>query len=384
MFIIKKFLRVWVPLSLLALVIYFLLVVKWYFASPSTFTTQEAAKKRWSSDSFPNDHTLDFNNYGHPIQDLLWNVPPPDGFKDTSSLLLSKDYKRPSYLKPNVWPTKKTGFKYLLPQAEVEQSILPPRVMNGIKYFTFFVGAGRSGTTIVGALLDAHPSVILARDYCLFTKWPQNADYHCNRTLLYGALHAQQIRQAIDLAKTHYHIPTGFMGKYEDHVTVIGEKEAGTATAWYHANATIWKAILYELKHTVDIPVKLVQVVRNPYDQAATMYRNKARNPTPEITLKNLFNNMQAVYEMKNNLQLDIHEVHLPNLVNNPQEELQKLCNYFELECSPSYIKVCMSKLYKQVHRTRAGIRWTPALKKIVENATRTFPWYRDYTFESD
>ena len=62
-------------------------------------------------------------------------------------------------------------------------------VIAGVKYSAIFLGFGRGGTTLVGALLDGHSNIVLATDYQLFIKWPQYRTYHQEISQLYSALH---------------------------------------------------------------------------------------------------------------------------------------------------------------------------------------------------
>ena len=111
-------------------------------------------------------------------------------FTNASEVL---SYVRPSIIHPNVWNLPyipaNSKFLKLTPKEELLPLLLPKRLIDEVKYFSFFIGQGRGGTTIVGMLMDAHPNMIIATDYCLFLKWPQDADYHSNRTLLYTALY---------------------------------------------------------------------------------------------------------------------------------------------------------------------------------------------------
>ena len=113
-------------------------------------------------------------------------------FTNASEVL---SYVRPSIIHPNVWnlpyiPANSNYLK-LTPKQKLLPMLLSKRLIDEVKYFSFFIGQGRGGTTIVGVLMDAHPNMIIATDYCLFLKWPQDAHYHSNRTLLYTALHLQ-------------------------------------------------------------------------------------------------------------------------------------------------------------------------------------------------
>ena len=147
--------------------------------------------------------------------------------------------------------------------AQVQPFLLPEHIMQGVHTFVFFVGIGRSGTTLLASLLDAHPNAIVANDYAFFMKWPEDPSFHRNRTLLYSAIHYQSMRQAMEHRQTSLHVSNAYLGRYQGHVSVIGDKEAGTATRFYRANKQLWMKIFAELQQTVNVPVKLIQVYTN-------------------------------------------------------------------------------------------------------------------------
>ena len=106
-----------------------------------------------------------------------------------------------------------------IPPQYIDKNRLPPDVINGVKYFAIFVGFGRGGTTLVGALLDGHPNIVLGTDYQLFIKWPQWRLYHQDAAILYTALYrysrfyAEYFRK--NMAKGYsFNLKGGFNGLY--------------------------------------------------------------------------------------------------------------------------------------------------------------------------
>lgn len=117
----------------------------------------------------------------------------------------------------------------VIPRAEVEKESLPQSVIDGVKYFAIFLGFGRGGTTLIAALLDGHPDIVLATDYQLFIKWPQFRTYHRKRSRLYSALHQYSVVFAKYFNRTKgysFNLPGGFNGRYNESISVIGGKEA--------------------------------------------------------------------------------------------------------------------------------------------------------------
>ena len=152
-----------------------------------------------------------------------------------------------------------------IPREIVDAKLLPRKVIDGVKYFVFFVGHGRGGSSILGSLVDAHPHMVVATDYQLFHKWNENPEYHRNRSVLYTALYIRAKRVAIGYKKYEsrgysLYIENAYMGRYLNNVTVIGEKEAGSATASFSINQARWLKTYQDIKRTTKVPVKIVQV----------------------------------------------------------------------------------------------------------------------------
>ena len=155
--------------------------------------------------------------------------------------------------------------KTWVPREVVDASLLPDGIVKGVNYFVFFVGHGRGGSSILGSLVDAHPHMVVATDYQLFHKWNEDPEYHRNRSVLYTALYMRAKKVAwgyknFDSRGYSLFIPDAYMGKYQDHITVIGEKEAGSATASFSFNKERWLRTYEDIKRTTKVPVKLVQV----------------------------------------------------------------------------------------------------------------------------
>ena len=159
----------------------------------------------------------------------------------------------------------------MVPQSVVERIRLPEAVIAGVKYFTVFVGFGRSGSTLVGALLDAHPNIVLGTDYQLFLKWPEWPSRHRNLSYLYTALYQYSIKLAFyfrnDIGKGYmFNLKKGFNGRYNKSILVIGEKEAVSATTPYITDHQQWMQTLKDLQDTVKVPIKGVMVSRSISD----------------------------------------------------------------------------------------------------------------------
>lgn len=88
--------------------------------------------------------------------------------------------------------------------------------------FLLFIGYPRSGSTLVGSLLDAHPQIVIANEYSVakkfknFTNEQRTRNYICNQLWLNSVKESVSEQRAADKKYFfHYHVPGLWQGKYE-------------------------------------------------------------------------------------------------------------------------------------------------------------------------
>lgn len=103
---------------------------------------------------------------------------------------------------------------------------------DSIEALVLFVGHPRSGHTLVAAILDSHPEMIISNEFNLlekfqdFTKDP-NEDIYSRRLRIFSELHSTSRRQTMSGSRAPscrrpytYNIPGSWQGKYKDKLKV--------------------------------------------------------------------------------------------------------------------------------------------------------------------
>ena len=103
---------------------------------------------------------------------------------------------------------------------------------DSVEAFVLFVGHPRSGHTLVAAILDSHPEMIIANEFNLlekfqdFTKDP-NEDIYSRRLRIFAELHSTSKRQTVSGSRAPscgrsytYNIPGSWQGKYKNQLKV--------------------------------------------------------------------------------------------------------------------------------------------------------------------
>ena len=107
-----------------------------------------------------------------------------------------------------------------------------------------FVGHARSGHSLVGAILDAHPEIIIAHEFKLIEKWIEDSKTQIHSTRLknriFFGLHSLSRGQAMfgnrapcstsERKSYCYHVPGQWQGKYRDKLKVTCEATSAKVT----------------------------------------------------------------------------------------------------------------------------------------------------------
>lgn len=312
-------------------------------------------------------------------------------------------------------PTNKTVELYgpSPPSLPREFNPLSPKDIESVEKFVFFVGYPRSGHSIIGSMMDAHPDMVIAHEYSLFNRWAVNPRKHQDRRFLFNQLFKNSYHNAVNgwrssaenKSKKGYKLEMShtWQGMFRT-LRVIGDKAGGTTSHEYVTSPSKFAQSYRQLVQTVKVPVIAIHVVRNPYDMIATrmLYsdtdRNGAKLTTATVNhkynntshllyhVRRVFDIAQIVHNMiqDHDLMLTVLEIHNADFILDPKGTLRTMCNYLGVSCLEDYLKVCYDKTYRTLSRTRDLVVWTPKLIEEVSRRIQDFPFFQRYSFESD
>lgn len=266
---------------------------------------------------------------------------------------------------------------------------LPDAVIDGINKFVFFLGHPRSGHSIIASLLDAHPHIIIAHEVNIFTKMSESRPRFTTKSTIFNALWKNSFysfwqghRSKQDAIKGYTLTIEGlYQGAYQSYIEVIGDKKAGKSTGLLANDPTEWHKVYRELKSIVSLPIKVFHCIRNPYDNIATLiidnavvknhgslnsttigkvrnsHENYTFNPQEvEQQINMYFKYYQAIEDIK--LELDMLQIHHQDLIENPRETINKMCDFLGVSCSENYLDICSDKIFKSPSKSRYRIVW--------------------------
>lgn len=251
-----------------------------------------------------------------------------------------------------------------------------------VQHYCLFVGHARSGGSLLGGLLDAHPNAVIADEVDIFpyveAGFEREQVFHI---LLKRAQHqARQGRSKAGREKGQYSylVPGQSQGRYET-LKVIGNRKAGISTQHLRQNATAYSQLRHFLSEKINL--KIIFSVRNPFDTISTMHIRSGRDLRNGIEV--YFSNCETIEGLQKKLpETNFLAVRHEALLGKPANELSQICGFLDLPALPDYIQACSSILYKAPARSRNKVTWTSELIESVNARIEQFEFLQGYSFE--
>ncbi len=249
-----------------------------------------------------------------------------------------------------------------------------------LQTFVLFVGSSRSGHSFVGSLLDAHPNIVMAHEMGVlkFVRAGYVRSQVCTLLRRNSIAFTTAGRES---KRYNYQVPNQWQGR-SSRILVLGDNMAEGATRRLRQKP----GLLRRLETAMGVPVKLIQVVRNPFDSISTIAlrtRKKQLESDLNQSAEFYFSLCETVKGIRNEADSDnLFELRHETLINSSREHLTRLCGFLGLEATSNYLDDCTSIIYPSPHRSRHEARWTPELIEQVKDRMASFDFLRGYSFE--
>ena len=278
--------------------------------------------------------------------------------------------------------------------------------VNAVERFVFFVGYARSGHSMIGSVMDAHPNMVIAHEYFVLEK--------CSRMLkrglhtlkdklnLFNSLYSNSYltskcgwRSDTNTSKGYnFNLDFNWQGTFEDKLRVIGDKSGNSAV-----QVLATKRGDECLKDIISLNISLtaVHVVRNPFDMIATsiLYKinrgstNRQINGTVHVEeglvyqrARGIFSHANTIERLRTTGKVPVVEVHIEDYIQNPRTVILEMCQYFNVECPSDYVQECVKKAYRHVSRTRDLIEWPRKILYFIQQQMKRYSFFSGYTIE--
>lgn len=234
--------------------------------------------------------------------------------------------------------------------------------------FVLFVGYGRSGHSLVGSLLDAHPQVVISHELYALKHLHRGARYR-------DVVDAVKLNSLVfhELGRSYtnydYSVPGQFQGRYE-RLRLLGDKK-GNGTARFVRRHP---GVLDRLDREVPVPVYFVHVVRNPFDNIAT--KSRRTGTSLDYAADSFFANVETIAELKRRYGGRVVDVYLDDLIAAPKPTLQRLLRALGIdEVGEDYLEACASIMFATPSRSRDAVTWEPDLVGRIEARMAGYPF---------
>ena len=239
------------------------------------------------------------------------------------------------------------------------------------KSFCLIIGNSRSGSTILGSIVDAHPNAIIANETMasqVFWRGLSKSDI-LGEIIENSSANFKSGRQSEE-----YQYQIGAAPGSKSAVSVYGDKIWNPATLLLHGDYDL----ISGLEKTLEAKVVLIASIRNPFDTIATMHK---RSKAPiEDRIRWFFMHCDALAAIeakmtKSSFLISYHE----QLIDCPDEEISRISRALMLPLDHQHLKNVDRLLYRRPSNSRSSIEWTMAeVDEILERMQR-FPFLSVY-----
>ena len=245
-----------------------------------------------------------------------------------------------------------------------------------VKTYCMFVGYPRSGHSLTGALLNAHPNIVIAHELDALDFAAQGYTRLEIFTLL---LRRDQwfTRNGSQWYEFNYRVPGQFQGRFKN-LKVIGDKKGGTSAAHLLENP----ALLAKLREVVQLPLRIIHITRNPFDNIATLARRRNWDieRAAEFYFQLAATNQRVIESTPPGEVITLrHE----DIVLDPSKKLSELLHFLGVEATEKYLADCAVIVFETPRKSRLKATWSDQLKSWILAEMGKYPFLHGYDFDS-
>lgn len=278
--------------------------------------------------------------------------------------------------------SKALGWYQRLPRDFVASAVAGARRRSDfdqVRAFVLFVGHARSGSTLVGSLLDAHPDAVLAHELDAL----RYLRCGLRRDQLYSLILESDRRFTTERSSRSqqgysFEVADMWQGRFR-RLEVVGDKHAGTSTRELRAHPEL----LDRLRRVTGVPIRLVHVVRNPWDNIATIAKRSDRDL--EVATATYFRRCDTIRALKmraDGSDLALTHVGHEAFTADPATSLAELCRFLGLDPAEDYLAACAAIVRESPHRSRMGAAWPDGLVDDIARQAEGFDFLAGYSFD--
>ena len=238
-----------------------------------------------------------------------------------------------------------------------------------VQRYVMFISFARAGHSWIGSVLDAAPNALVANEYNAMSRFKKNRGDMTQDMLFKGlAKNSFLCGKYGRIQVYNYSIPGLWQGKLGNgrKIEVIGDKKGGRSAKilsdfgkpWEDIRAakaleTFWQ----DFRDFVKVPLRVVIVLRNPFDIIATQHLRSGRKRIDSILLLNRYERIMWVSE---NLfePKEVHVMTMESFASDTERELKLLCEFVGIQCPSNMIQKVNNLTHHTPHSTYGLVEW--------------------------
>lgn len=228
----------------------------------------------------------------------------------------------------------------------------------GVTTCFLFVGHTKSGGSLLGAMLDAHPAITCSDELDILEHLEGGFSgrqimalitRNSRREALKGRVTARRL-EAYTLA-----IPDQWQGRFRE-LRAVGDARAGKSTRRLAARPDLLDRLREAMSPAT---VKLIQVIRHPMDPIGAMVARSGKSL--EEAIEDYSEQCRRLTQLRSTLPSgDLIEVHYEDVVESPELVLTGVCRHLGVEPDDGYLKACRALVDTTPRRDRSRVEWAP------------------------
>ncbi|PSO99051.1 MAG: sulfotransferase family protein [Cyanobacteria bacterium SW_6_48_11] len=260
----------------------------------------------------------------------------------------------------------------------VLETLKDKKNFQNVDKYCMFIGYPRSGHSLVGSLLDAHPNIIIAHELNALNF----VDMGFNQQQIYYLILKNSRKfatQGREWSGYSYEVHHQWQGKFRD-LKVIGDKKGGDSTSKLRYKPEL----LNVLQNKIDVPAKFIHVIRNPYDNISTMYtRSNKKDKKLADSINQYFGFCDTIAQLKQEInQGDMIDIRHEEIISNPKFWLNEICKFLGIDAGDNYLDDCANIIYQSPNKSRHKVQWNDELIETVKNKMNQYDFLSGYSYE--
>ena len=254
-----------------------------------------------------------------------------------------------------------------------------------VEKYILFVGYPRSGHSLIGSLLDAHPLMMISNELNALQFFLKKVYF---RHQIFYFIWKNSKKHGLEGRSNtgyNYSVPEQWQGKCQK-LLAIGDKKGGLSSMMLDEKDDF--LLLKEVEKISKAKLKIIHVIRNPYDNISTMVLRQAKRTgklTDELLeekMSKYLENVATNEKIKQQNPAIIFDVHLDDFITQPVEGLRRIFEFLEMEVTEKYLNDCGSIVWKKTNQSRFKMSlWTPEKIQELAGVIQQYDFLKRYKY---